>query len=221
MREMPVRYEFEKELKSLHDDLIKMGHIIEQSIDDTIKALKEQDVALAKEVIGRDDVIDNMEMSLEAECLMIIARQQPIARDLRLITSVLKIITDLERIADHCADISKYTIRLAKEPYKKRIEHIPAMAEQVKKMVKNIIESYVEKDIEKAKQVCLEDDIVDRQFEEIILELQGIMQKDQSFVTQGTCFMFITKYLERMADHATNIGEWIIFHITGSHKELN
>lgn len=218
---MPVRYEFEKELKELHNDLIKMGHIIEQSMDDTITALKEQDVQLAKEVICRDDVIDHMEGSIEAECLMIIARQQPIATDLRLITSVLKIITDLERIADHCTDICEYTIKLADEPYKKPIEHIPMMAEQVKKMMKAVIESYVEKDIEKAKAVCAEDDIVDGYFDEIVAELQEMMQKDQTFIKQGTCFMFIVKYLERMADHATNIGEWIVFHITGRHKELN
>ena len=216
-----MRYELEKELGDLHNDLLKMGRVIEQSIDDTITALINQDVKLAEEVIYRDDVIDRIEATIEAECLMIIARQQPIARDLRLITSVLKIITDLERIADHCADICEYVIKLADEPYKKPIEHIPAMAEQVKKMITETTESYVQKDVEKARRVCNEDDIVDKHFDDIVLELQKLMQENTDFVYQGTCFMFIVKYLERMADHATNICEWIIFHVTGTHKELN
>ncbi len=217
----PMRYEFEKALKELHMDVLKMGSIIEQSIDDAILALKKQDVDLAQKVIERDDVIDQMEKDIEAECIMIIARQQPLAGDLRLITSVLKIATDLERIADHCADICEYTIKLSNEPYKKPIEHLPLMAKQVKKMVKATIDSFVEKDIEKIKSICMEDDIVDQQFDEIVEELQGLMQKDTSFVLQGTYFMFIAKYLERMADHATNIGEWLIFNITGKYKELN
>jgi phosphate transport system protein len=218
---MPHRHEFEKELKELHNDLLKMGRIIEQSMDDTIVALKEQNIALAKEIIERDDVIDHMESTIEAQCLMIIARQQPIARDLRLITSVLKMITDLERIADHCADICEYIIKLADEPYKKQIEHIPIMADQVKKMVRETIEAYVEKDIEKAKTACAEDDIVDKHFDDIIAELQEMMKQNQAFIYQGTCFMFVAKYLERMADHATNIGEWVVFHVTGQHKGMN
>lgn len=218
---MPMRHVFEKELENLHKDLMKMGTTIEQSIDDMIQALKEQNVRLAEEVIARDDFIDKLEAVMEAECLMIIARQQPLAGDLRLIASVMKMITDLERIADHCADISEYTIRLAKEPYKKPLEHIPMMAEQVKKMVKQTIDSYVQRDKEKAKQVCKQDDIVDQYLEDIVVEIQELMKKDPEFVTQGTYFIFIVKYLERMADHATNICEWIIFNITGKLKQYN
>lgn len=215
---MPHRYEFERELTVLHRDLLKMGAIIEQSIDDTIQALKSQDIKLAREIILRDDLIDHMEAVIEAECLMIIARQQPIAGDLRMIASVLKIITDLERIADHCADISEYTIKLADEPYKKPLEHIPLMAEQVKKMVKDTIDSYVELDIEKAKKTSRDDDIVDEYFRDIVVEIQELMKLNADFVVQGTYLMFIVKYLERMADHATNICEWIVFHVTGKHK---
>lgn len=215
---MPIRHEFEKELTKMHHHLLKMGVIIEQSIDDTIKALKEQDIELAEEVIHRDDEIDRMEVEMETECIMIIAKQQPIARDLRLITSVLKMITDLERIADHCADISEYVIRLAKEPYKKPLDHIPMMGEQVKKMVKETIDSYIQKDEKKAKKVINDDDIIDEHFDNIVKEIQELMKTDSSFISQGTYFIFIVKYLERMADHATNICEWIVYNITGELK---
>jgi phosphate transport system protein len=215
---MPIRYEFEKELTKMHNRLLKMGTVIEQSIDDTIKAMKNQDVALAREVIQRDDEIDQMEIAMETECIMLVTRQQPIASDLRLITSVLKIVTDLERIADHCADISEYVIRLSNESYKKPLEHIPLMAKQVKKMVKDTIDSYVEKDIEKARKVIEDDDIVDKYFDDIVKEVQDLMKSDGDFIVQGTYFIFITKYLERMADHATNICEWIEYTITGKLK---
>lgn len=215
---MPIRYEFEKELTRMHKELLKMGALIEQSIDDTIKAMKNQDVALAREVIQRDDEIDQMELVMEAECIMLVTRQQPIASDLRLITSVLKIVTDLERIADHCADISEYVIRLSNEPYKKPLEHIPMMAQQVKKMVKDTIDSYVEKNIEKARKVIDDDDIVDKYFEDIVKEIQDLMKIQEDFIIQGTYFIFIIKYLERMADHATNICEWIEYNITGKLK---
>lgn len=215
---MPIRYEFEKELTRMHKELLKMGALIEQSIDDTIKAMKNQDVALAREVIQRDDEIDQMELVMEAECIMLVTRQQPIASDLRLIASVLKIVTDLERIADHCADISEYVIRLSNEPYKKPLEHIPMMAQQVKKMVKDTIDSYVEKDIGKARKVIDDDDIVDKYFEDIVKEIQDLMKIQEDFIIQGTYFIFIVKYLERMADHATNICEWIEYTITGKLK---
>lgn len=215
---MPIRQEFEKELTKMHNHLLKMGVMIEQSIDDTIKALKDKDIKLAQEVIRRDDEIDRMEAEMETQCIIMITRQQPIAGDLRLITSVLKIVTDLERIADHCADISEYTIRLASEPYQESPKNIPLMAEQVKKMVKETIDSYIHKDEEEAKKVINDDDIVDRYFHNIIEEIQELMKNDKNFIIQGTYFIFIVKYLERMADHATNICEWIVYNITGKLK---
>jgi phosphate transport system protein len=214
---MPIRNEFEKELNKLHKDLIKMGAIIEQSINDTIKALKTKDIELANEVIKKDDIIDEMERRIERECILLIARQQPIASDLRDITSVLKIITDLERIADHCEDISEYTIKLSQEKYIKPLIHIPEMAEKVNKMVKDTIDSYIRKDLELAYEICKRDDEVDKYFDTIIDELIEYMKNDTSVIKQCTDFMFIVKYLERMGDHATNIAEWIIYTITGEH----
>lgn len=218
---MPVRYEFEKELNRLNKDLIKMGSIIEKSLNDTIKALKNQDVELAKEIIERDDIIDDMELRIERECIMLIARQQPIASDLRDIASVLKIITDLERIADHCEDISEYTIKLSEEEYIKPLIHIPEMAEKVNKMVQDTIDCYIKKDIDLAYEIVKRDDEIDNYFEMLIDELIEYMKKDVKYIRQCTDFMFIVKYLERMADHATNIAEWLVYTITGEHyKEM-
>lgn len=214
---MVIRQEFINELNHINASLKEMGRAIEQSIDDMLQALMNQDVELAKKVIENDDKVDALEAKLESECIGIIALQQPIASDLRMVASALKMITDLERIADHCADISEYTIKLSGTPYKKPLEDIPKMAIQTKKMVNEIVDSYIELDIVKAKKVMEQDDIVDAYFSEIVKELNTMMKEDSNFVEQGTYLLFIAKYLERMADHATNIGGWIIYNVTGKH----
>ncbi|MCT4598576.1 MAG: phosphate signaling complex protein PhoU [Vallitalea sp.] len=214
---MPTRHEFEKKINELHTDLIKMGTVIEKSLDDTITALKNQDITLAEQVIINDDKINKMELTIERECLLLITTQQPVASDLRDIASVLKIITDLERIADHCADISEYTIKLANEKYVKPLIHIPEMAQEVKVMIKDVIDSCINKDIELAQKVYDKDDVIDEYFDEIVNELTEMMINNSNVVRQCTDFLFIVKYLERMGDHATNIAEWIIFTVTGNH----
>lgn len=216
---MPVRYEFERELNELHRNLVKMGAIIEKSIDDMIKALFDQNVDLAKEVIARDDQVDDMEKIIEQECILLIARQQPIASDLRDIASVLKIITDLERIADHCEDISEYAIKLSEEKYLKPLEEIPLMADRVKDMVKAVIDSCVRRDLELAERVYTMDDEIDDLFHTIVDKLQSYMAQDTTVIKQCTDFIFIVKYLERMADHACNIAGWISYNVTGKHFE--
>lgn len=216
---MPVRYEFERELNELHRNLVKMGAIIEKSIDDMIKALFDQDVELAKEVIARDDKVDDMEKVIEQNCILLIARQQPIASDLRDIASILKIITDLERIADHCEDISEYAIKLSKEPYVKPLDEIPLMADKVKHMVKAVIDSCIRKDLGLAEQVYAMDDEIDDLFHSIVARLQADMAENTSVIPQCTDLIFIVKYLERMADHACNISGWISFNVTGKHFE--
>lgn len=215
---MPERYEFQRELDVLHRDLTKMGAIIEKTMDDMIEALITQNVELAKEVIDRDEAIDKMEIQVEKECILLIARQQPIASDLRDIAAILKIITDLERIADHCADISKYTISLSKEKYLKPVIHIPEMVDKVKLMVKDAIDCSVKKDLNLAREICKRDDEVDNYFETIIEELIELMVENPKSIRQCKDFMFIVKYLERMGDHATNIAEWVIYTVTGSHE---
>ncbi|MCX7842175.1 MAG: phosphate signaling complex protein PhoU [Clostridia bacterium] len=217
---MVTRHYFDRELEDLHLDLIKMGSLVEESIENTILALKKQDVELARKIFRNDDVIDDLESKIERRCLNLIARQQPLAKDLRTISAALKIITDMERIADHSADIAEITIRMAKEKYIKPLIDIPKMAEMAKQMVNKAIDSYVRQDVELAKEVCDSDDEVDDLFFKIILELINIMKNEAQTVEQAINFMFIAKYLERMADHATNISEWVVYNVTGEHDHL-
>lgn len=211
---------FDRELEELKADMIRMGGLVEESIENTIIALKKQDIELARKVFRDDDIIDDLEKQIEKRCLNMIARQQPLAKDLRTISTALKIITDMERIADHSADIAEITIRMSTEKYIKPLIDIPKMAELAKQMVNTAIDSYVNQDIELATKVCGSDDDVDDLFMKIVLELMSLMKNDASVVEQAIDFMFIAKYLERMADHATNIGEWVVYNVTGEHDHL-
>lgn len=218
---MVTRHIFDKELEDLHLDIIKMGSLVEESIENTIVALKKQDVDLARKIFKNDDVIDALEQKIEKICLNLIARQQPLAKDLRTISAALKIITDMERIADHSSDIAEITIRMANEKYIKPLIDIPLMADLAKQMVNKALDSYVKQDVELAMAVCASDDKVDDLFFKIILELINYMKNDPQTVEQGINFMFIAKYLERMGDHATNIAEWVVFNVTGEHDHLS
>jgi len=217
---MVTRHSFDQELQDLHLELIKMGSLVEESIENTITALKKQDIELARKIFRNDDLIDDLEQKIEKMCLALIARQQPLAKDLRTISTALKIITDMERIADHSADIAEITIRMAQEKYIKPLIDIPKMANLAKQMVKRAIDAYVKQDIELAQKVCDSDDEVDDLFFKIILELINIMKNDSQTIEQAINFMFIAKYLERMADHATNICEWVVYNVTGEHDHL-
>jgi phosphate transport system protein len=217
---MVTRHSFDQGLEDLHLDLIKMGSLVEESIENTIIALKKQDVELARQIFKNDDIIDELEQKIEKKCMALIARQQPLAKDLRTISTALKIITDMERIADHSSDIAEITIRMADMKYIKPLIDIPRMAELAKQMVNKSIDAYVRQDIDLAQEVCASDDEVDNLFNRIILELINLMKNDPRTIEQATEFMFIAKYLERMADHATNIGEWVVFNVTGEHDHL-
>lgn len=210
-----MRYSFIAQLEELNNNVIKMGSVLELSTNEMIRALDTIDVEIAKQIIARDDEIDLLELKIERECINILAKQQPLATDLRKITSIMKIITDIERIADQCADISEYIIKLSKMPRVKAPANLGNMIEAMKKMVKDTIDSFVEADIEKASTVMKADDVVDKYFQDICDELSDMMQKDSKVVPQSICYLMVIKYLERMADHATNIAEWITFIVTG------
>lgn len=215
-----VRHSFDKELEQLHESMVRMAGLVEESIENSILALKKQDIELAKKVYQSDDEVDELEGKIEKICINLIARQQPLAKDLRTISSALKIITDMERIADHASDIAELTIRMADMKYIKPLIDIPQMAELAKKMVIKSMDSYIKQDIDLAKEVCDSDDAVDDLFSKIVLELINIMKNNPETVEQATDFMFIVKYLERIGDHATNIAEWVVFNVTGAHGHL-
>lgn len=219
-----MREEFEKELKELHKELLKMGTAIEKTIDMLLDSFQTRNVKALEEVIQRDDIIDELEAEIEQKCINLILKQQPVAADLRNIASVLKIITDMERIADQCSDAAEYMIKMiegsAKE-YRFNIEAIIGMALQVKKMVSGTIDCYVHLDVDNAVKISLEDDIVDNYFNEINEQIQYKMKETPENIFEGVCILYIIKYLERIADHATNICEWVAYRVTGEHKQYN
>ncbi len=215
-----VRNSFHKELENLQNLMVKMAGLVEESLENSIMALNKQDVELAKQILENDDIIDDLENRIEKLCLNLIARQQPLAKDLRTISTSLKIITDLERIADQAADISELTIRMAKMKYLKESADIPIMAELAKNMVSKAIKCYTNQDTTLAKEVCASDDEVDDMFSKIVLELINAIKNSPETTEQATDFMFVVKYLERIGDHATNIAEWVVFNVTGSHEHL-
>jgi len=215
---MPERIELKKELDRIHKDLIKMGATIEQSMDDMIEAFLTQNVELARDIIERDDEIDDLELQVEQDCIRLIARQQPMATDLRDTAAILKIITDLERIGDHCSDISQYIINLSEEPYIKTIDDIPLMMNKVKAMVRDAINSCINRDLALAKDICQRDKEINELFYHIIDEIVTLMNDFPGNARQLKEFMFIVKYLERMGDHATNVSEWIVYSVTGTHN---
>jgi phosphate transport system protein len=216
-----TRNYFEQELQELQVSLLKMSSVVEETLNNSIKALINQDVEMAQKVIDNDDVIDDMEFIVEDKCLKLIALQSPLAKDLRIIATALKIITDLERIGDYATDISKITIKLAHEKYIKELIDIPKMAEIAIRMVKGSIDAYVNLDIEEAKEVAMWDDEVDALYKRTFLELMDIMADDPTTINQAIYFLLISRYLERIGDHVTNICERIIYSVTSEHVDLN
>ena len=214
-----MRIRFDEQLDLLHNNLVEMGAMIEAAIAKATKALVEQDALLANEVMSMDKSIDDKEKDIESQCLKLLLSQQPVARDLRQISTALKMITDMERIGDQAADISEICIYLAGQPYIKELEHIPQMANATIRMVSDSIDAYVNKDLELAHAVVAYDDVVDGLFLEIRRDLIALVHKDADKGEQAFDLMQIAKYYERIGDHATNIAEWVIFSITGIHKD--
>jgi len=204
-------------LDLLNNELIEMASLVEKSIEDVTQALIHKDVELAKKVIEADKEIDNMENNIEARCLRLILQQHPVARDLRLISSILKMITDLERIGDQAQDIGEIILTLSKQNFQKDLIYLPKMAEATIKMVKESIDAFVNSDIKLANQVIEYDDVVDNLFITIKDELITLIREDVVFGEQSIDLLMIAKYFERIGDHAQNIAEWVVFSITGEH----
>ena len=214
-----MRSRFYEQLTHLNNSLIEMGAMVEMKIAIASKALTEQDVERAEGIIATDDEVDIKEKEIESLCLKIILQQQPVASDLRLVSAVLKIITDLERIGDHAADISEITILLADKQYPKNSDHIPQMAASTMKMVTKAVDAFVRKDIELAKEVIVYDDKVDSLFMTVKKDLIELIKQNTEQSDQAIDLIMIAKYFERIGDHATNVAEWVIFSLTGIHKD--
>lgn len=213
-----MRTRFDEQLEQLNNEMISMGSMIEQAIENAVDALIHQDVAKAIRAMEYDESINQKERDIENLCLKLLLQQQPVARDLRVISAALKMVTDMEKIGDNAADISELTILMAKEPYIKKLEHIEKMAKETMIMLIQILEAYVNKDLEKARNVIEHDDIVDELFLAIKGELIVLIHQNAANGEQAADLLMVAKYFERIGDHATNIAEWVIFSITGHHK---
>lgn len=213
-----MRYRFDQELDKLNLELIKMGGLIENAIELSAKSLINQDLSMVTKVNELEIEIDDMEKVIESHCLKLLLQQQPVASDLRVISTALKIITDMERIGDNAEDIAEIAKYMVNQKFIKDFVHIPQMAEATISMVKRSVDAFVNKDYVLAEEVCKSDDIVDNLFQVVKKELIEKIHENENNGEQAINLLMIAKYLERIGDHAENIAEWVIFSITGEHK---
>ena len=215
---MSMRNRFDEQLHALNHELLEMGALIERAIRSATDALIRQDGEAALQALSADKEVDQAERDIEALCLKLLLQQQPVARDLRLISSVLKMITDMERIGDQASDIAELVIYLSSEPYIKELTHLPQMAEHAIRMVTGALDAYVRKDVSMAQEVIGMDDAVDTLFVTVKDELIALIRNDASAGSQAIDLLMIAKYYERIGDHAQNIAEWVEYALTGKHK---
>ncbi|MFQ5891898.1 MAG: phosphate signaling complex protein PhoU [Candidatus Methanofastidiosia archaeon] len=206
-----MRKKYEKQLENLKNDVFKLGEMCGRAVEDSILSLKSQNVELAKEVIKNDDVIDDLYRNLEERCLEIIALQQPVAHDLRILITTVKVLTDLERIGDYANNIAEITVKLKDSPYFKPLINIANMAELGRKMLKMSMHIYMEERDENADEVFELDNEVDSTYHQLFRELTSYMMEDPKTITQASQFMLVARHLERIADHALNIANRVIY----------
>jgi phosphate transport system protein len=213
-----MRREYDRQLEDLNNMLIKMGALIENAISTAVEALIKRDTQMARSAVEDDRYINEMEKEIESHCLKLILHQQPIAGDLRMISTALKMITDMERIGDQAADISEITQFIVGDVSVGKLQFFPDMAQATSKMVSECIKSYVHKDLELAQKVIAHDDVVDELFSGVKNMLIEMIHDNKDNGEQALDLLMIAKYFERIGDHAVNIAEWVIFSITGQHK---
>ena len=214
-----MRSKFVSELQAMHEDLIQMASLAETAISSSVKALETMDETLAQKVVGSDHQIDELEKEVERRCLRLLLQQQPVARDLRSVSTALKMITDLERIGDQAADIAEVTVFLCRNRDFQMPEGLREMALAAVKMVRGAIDAFVEENLDKAHEVIGYDDVVDRAFLRTRDELIRQVKQATGSAEQIMDLLMIAKYLERIGDHAVNTAEWVVFSLTGAHKD--
>ena len=213
-----TRKYYDEQLDALHAELINMGQMISGAIGKAVAALLSRDTASAREVIAYDEEVDRQERVVETMCYKLLLSQQPVAGDLRRVSSALKIITDMERIGDHAADISELTLMLDALPRMSNA-HLREMAAQTTEMLLHSLEAYVEQDMDKAHAVIAQDDAVDALFDAVKRDLVEAIRVDPQAGEAAADLLMAAKYFERIGDHATNIAEWAIFAHTGHHAQ--
>lgn len=216
-----VREAYHRDLHTLKSDVTGMGSLVSKAIGDAVLSLKTRDVGLAQKVIDMDDDVDAVHYKIEDECMRLLALQQPMARDLRLIISVLKMSIDLERMGDLALEIAVITKITASVPPVKPLIDIPRMSEICQQMLANTMSAFENKDVELARQTARRDDEVDNLFDQVRRELISYMIDDPKKITGAQHLTFVARYLERIGDHITNLCENVVFMVTGERVELN
>jgi phosphate transport system protein len=213
------RESFHRHLHELEDDLLVLGSMVEKALDRSMAALKNRDLELARQVIADDAKINQKRFDIEEKCIDLIATQQPMASDLRIIIAVLNIIVDLERIADHAEGNAKIAVMIGNEPPLKPLIDLPRMCQKTVEMLKRSLDAFINRDAEAARRICDEDDEVDNLYDQVFRELLTFMAEDSKTITRATRLIWVGHNLERSADRVTNICERVIYVVTGKMEE--
>ena len=210
-------------VKNIEKDLINMSSIVEKQLYESMLCLKNYDLDKISEVIKNDDVVDNMQKKIEEECIKFIATEQPLATDLRRVFAASKIVTDLERMADHAIDICKLTKKIGRNlsVFNGSLDELWDMDHRVRAMIKSATDAYIKNDIKRAYSICKEDDKIDGLCKSLFETTINIIKEKENLVNDGAQLLFVIKYLERIADHVTNVCEWTIFSKDGVYVDLN
>jgi len=217
---METRTAFHKRLREIQDDILALGSMVSKSISRSIEALKNRDPELAQQVIADDKKIDRKRYEIEEKCVELIATQQPMAGDLRIILAVLNIVSEVERIGDYAEGIAKIAIMIGDEPPLKPLIDIPRMAEQTVDMLRRSLDAFVNRDAETARKISAEDDTIDQLYDQVFRELLTFMAEDPKTITRATRLIWVAHNLERAADRITNICERVVFAVTGKMEEI-
>jgi len=215
------RVDFDRHLRALQDDLLVLGSMVEKAIAKALDALKRRDLAAARQVVQEDDAIDQQRFQLEEKCIELIATQQPMARDLRILITILHIAVELERMGDYAEGIGKISLMMGDEPPLKPLIDIPRMAEKATDMLRRSLGALISRDTAAASQVCKDDDEVDALYDQVYRELLTYMLQDPKTIQRATHLLWVAHDLERTADRATNIAELVIYLVTGKMTETN
>ena len=215
-----MRETYKKKLEEIQDDILFMGSMVEKAILRSMEALKERDLLKAQQIIDEDANINKKRFDIEEKCVQLIATQQPMAGDLRIIISVLNVISELERIGDHAEGTAKIALLIGNEPPLKPLVDLPRMAQKTADMLRRSMDAFIHHDMEAAKQIAAEDDDIDNLYDQVFRELLTFMSEDPKAITRATRLIWVAHNLERSADRVTNICERIMFVVTGKMVEI-
>jgi phosphate transport system protein len=217
---MEIRTAFHKKLREIQDEILALGSMVSKATLRSIDALKNRDLELARQIISEDSKVNHKRFEIEEKCIELIATQQPMASDLRIIVAVLNIATELERIGDHAEGIARIAIMIGDEPPLKPLIDIPRMAEQTVDMLRRSLDAFINRDAETARQISAEDNTIDQLYDQVFRELLTFMLEDPKTITRATRLIWVAHNLERSADRVTNICERVVFVVTGKMEEI-